>query len=77
MYFVFGFESYIAEAVSPSLVHDKTLQLFCMYSHDLQQSVDQPGKVANPARGQPNVIMPILSWVLTDFNRHRGTGIIA
>ena len=25
-----------------------------MYGHDTQQSMDQPGKVANPARGQLN-----------------------
>ena len=24
----------------------------CMYRHHIQQSMDQPGKVANPARGQ-------------------------
>ena len=24
----------------------------CMYGHHMQQSMDQPGKVANPARGQ-------------------------
>ena len=24
----------------------------CMYDHHIQQSMDQPGKVANPARGQ-------------------------
>ena len=26
----------------------------CMYDHRFQQSMDQPGKVANPARGQLN-----------------------
>ena len=26
----------------------------CMYGPHLQQSIDQPGKVANPARGQLN-----------------------
>ena len=26
----------------------------CMYGHHIQQSMDQPGKVANPARGQLN-----------------------
>ena len=26
----------------------------CMYVHHIQQSMDQPGKVANPARGQLN-----------------------
>ena len=26
----------------------------CMYGHHMQQSMDQPGKVANPARGQLN-----------------------
>ena len=26
----------------------------CMYGHHVQQSMDQPGKVANPARGQLN-----------------------
>ena len=25
---------------------------YCMYGHQIQQSMDQPGKVANPARGQ-------------------------
>ena len=25
-----------------------------MYGHHIQQSMDQPGKVANPARGQLN-----------------------
>ena len=27
----------------------------CMYDHHIKQSMDQPGKVANPARGQLNV----------------------
>ena len=26
----------------------------CMYSYHIQQSIDQPGKVVNPARGQLN-----------------------
>ena len=26
----------------------------CMYGHHIQQSMDQPGKVANPACGQLN-----------------------
>ena len=26
----------------------------CMYGHHIYQSMDQPGKVANPARGQLN-----------------------
>ena len=26
----------------------------CMYRHHIWQSMDQPGKVANPARGQLN-----------------------
>ena len=26
----------------------------CMHGHHIQQSMDQPGKVANPARGQLN-----------------------
>ena len=26
----------------------------CMYGHYIQKSMDQPGKVANPARGQLN-----------------------
>ena len=26
----------------------------CMYGHHIQQSMDQPDKVANPARGQLN-----------------------
>ena len=26
----------------------------CMYGHHIEQSMDQPGKVANPARGQLN-----------------------
>ena len=26
----------------------------CMYGHHIKQSMDQPGKVANPARGQLN-----------------------
>ena len=26
----------------------------CMYGHHMYQSMDQPGKVANPARGQLN-----------------------
>ena len=26
----------------------------CMYSHYIKQSMDQPGKIANPARGQLN-----------------------
>ena len=26
----------------------------CMYGHHIWQSMDQPGKVANPARGQLN-----------------------
>ena len=26
----------------------------CMYGHHIQQSMDQMGKVANPARGQLN-----------------------
>ena len=26
----------------------------CLYGHHLQQSMNQPGKVANPARGQLN-----------------------
>ena len=26
----------------------------CMYGHDIQQSMDQPGQVANPACGQLN-----------------------
>ena len=26
----------------------------CMYGYHIQQSMDQPGKVVNPARGQPN-----------------------
>ena len=26
----------------------------CMYGHHTQQSMDQPGQVANPARGQVN-----------------------
>ena len=26
----------------------------CMYCHHIQQSIDQPGKVANPVRGQLN-----------------------
>ena len=26
----------------------------CMYGHTYSKSIDQPGKVANPARGQLN-----------------------
>ena len=26
----------------------------CMYGHTFSKSIDQPGKVANPARGQLN-----------------------
>ena len=26
----------------------------CIYGHHIKQSMDQPGKVANPARGQLN-----------------------
>ena len=26
----------------------------CMYGHHIYQSMDQPGKVANPVRGQLN-----------------------
>ena len=26
----------------------------CMYGHHIYQSMDQPGEVANPARGQLN-----------------------
>ena len=28
--------------------------IFCMYGHTYSKSTDQPGKVANPARGQLN-----------------------
>ena len=31
----------------------------CMYGHHIKQSMDQPGKVANPARGQLNKEMNI------------------
>ena len=31
----------------------------CMYGHHIKQSTDQPGKVANPARGQLNRKMNI------------------
>ena len=30
------------------------MYVFCMYGHRTKQSVDQPGKVANPVRGQLN-----------------------
>ena len=30
------------------------LSAVCMYDHHIQQSMDQPGKVANPTRGQLN-----------------------
>ena len=29
-----------------------TTLYICMYGHHLLQSMDQPGKVANPARGE-------------------------
>ena len=35
----------------------------CMYGHPIQQSMDQSGKVANPARGQlnrENYFFPVL-----------------
>ena len=30
------------------------VQYVCMYGHHIKQSMDQPGKVANPARGRLN-----------------------
>ena len=32
----------------------KVLDYVCMYGHTYSKSMDQPGKVANPARGQLN-----------------------
>ena len=32
----------------------KSVGVVCMYGHHIYQSMDQPGKVANPARGQLN-----------------------
>ena len=34
--------------------HLNVLTNVCMYSHTYSKSMDQPGKVANPARGQLN-----------------------
>ena len=53
------------EAYAATLVQNVSLQGYrnpsttlamyvCMYGHHIQQSMDQPGKVANPARGQLN-----------------------
>ena len=33
---------------------DDNMDTICMYGHTYSKSMDQPGKVANPARGQLN-----------------------
>ena len=36
------------------LSHGLMCSATTMYDHTYSKSIDQPGKVANPARGQPN-----------------------
>ena len=47
---------FLARRIRPflSLVDREVDFCVCMYGHHIQQSIDQPGKVANPARGQLN-----------------------
>ena len=35
-------------------IGDISTQYICMYGHTYSKSMDQPGKIANPARGQLN-----------------------
>ena len=46
----FRFDYYIAKRARPAA----PCMYVCMYGHHIEQSMDQPGKVANPARGQLN-----------------------
>ena len=41
-------------SVSWRFIHMHVCMYVCMYGHHIQQEKDQPGKVANPARGQLN-----------------------
>ena len=49
----------------------------CMYGHHIQQSMDQPGKVANPARGQLNreKIFPCPRACLRIWSRETGSAV--
>ena len=40
--------------IHAKLSPDTVLIVICMYGHTYSKSMDQPGKVANPARGQLN-----------------------
>ena len=44
----------ITVGLPPTLCMAAHICMLCMYVHHIQQSMDQPGKVANPARGQLN-----------------------
>ena len=48
----------VARGLKPSLCHGPKLvwpmYLVSMYGHHIEQQKEQPGKVANPARGQRN-----------------------
>ena len=49
----------------------------CMYGHHIQQSMDQPGKVANPARGQLNreIIFPYPRACLRIWSRETSSAV--
>ena len=39
---------------NPASKHQIQPEYVCMYGHTYSKSIDQPGKVASPARGQLN-----------------------
>ena len=58
-------QNYSEKATSPNkekkkneetrlVIGTRACMYVCMYGHTYSKSMDQPGKVANPARGQPN-----------------------
>ena len=72
--------SAVPSRVSPLILHTqaKSDSLICMYSHHREQSMDQPGSVANPARSQlnrENVIFPCPSSSLRIWSRETGSAV--
>ena len=46
-----------------------------MYGHKYSKSMDQPGKVANPARGELNMIFPCPRSRLRIWSRETGPAV--
>ena len=47
----------------------------CVYGHHILQIMDQPGKVANPARGQLKLIFPCPRACLRIWSRETGSAV--